>query len=273
MADNVAITAGAGTAIAADDIGSVFYQRVKPQLGADGSATDMLGGAGAVAAGVQRTTLASDDPAVTALQLIDNAVETNRFGVNLIASQIGIAGGTGVDGVTVPRVSLATNVGLPAGTAYLGKMGGTTATVAVTLSLDTSAYASGDVLADTQQVDAALRVADGTGVLQSVMVYDQDDQKAAMTLYFLQANVAMGTENSAPSITDANSLNILGFLDVAVGDYKDLGGVSVASFKNVGIPLKAVSGTDDIYVAAVNGTGTPTYTASGVKLGLGILQD
>lgn len=40
MADNVAITAGAGTAIAADDIASVWYQRVKLSHGADGSATD-----------------------------------------------------------------------------------------------------------------------------------------------------------------------------------------------------------------------------------------
>lgn len=40
MADNVAVTAGAGTTIAADEIGGVFYQRVKPVFGADGSATD-----------------------------------------------------------------------------------------------------------------------------------------------------------------------------------------------------------------------------------------
>ena len=41
MADNVAITAGSGTSIAADDISSVFYQRVKISVGADGSATDL----------------------------------------------------------------------------------------------------------------------------------------------------------------------------------------------------------------------------------------
>jgi stage V sporulation protein SpoVS len=40
MADNVAITAGSGTAIAADDISSVFYQRVKVSWGVDGSAVD-----------------------------------------------------------------------------------------------------------------------------------------------------------------------------------------------------------------------------------------
>ena len=41
MADNVAITAGSGTTIAADDISGVMYQRVKIGVGADGSATDV----------------------------------------------------------------------------------------------------------------------------------------------------------------------------------------------------------------------------------------
>lgn len=41
MADNVAITAGSGTTIAADDIGAgVLVQRVKATWGADGTATD-----------------------------------------------------------------------------------------------------------------------------------------------------------------------------------------------------------------------------------------
>src|SRR5688572_22784716 len=42
MADNVPVTAGVGTPIAADDISSVWYQRVKRSAGADGSATDFL---------------------------------------------------------------------------------------------------------------------------------------------------------------------------------------------------------------------------------------
>jgi hypothetical protein len=40
MADNVPVTAGAGTNIATDDIGSVHYQRVKLTWGVDGVATD-----------------------------------------------------------------------------------------------------------------------------------------------------------------------------------------------------------------------------------------
>ena len=73
MADNFSTTVGDGTGpdFASDDIGSVQYPRSKVSLGADGAAADALGGAGAVAAGVQRVTLASDDPAVTDLAAIE----------------------------------------------------------------------------------------------------------------------------------------------------------------------------------------------------------
>ena len=73
MADNVAITAGAGTSIAADDIASVWYQRVKLSLGADGVAVDAGAGAGAVGTDTQRVTLASDDPAVATLGAVSGA--------------------------------------------------------------------------------------------------------------------------------------------------------------------------------------------------------
>lgn len=41
MADNVPITKGSGTTIAADEIGEVFHQRVKVEVGADGVAADV----------------------------------------------------------------------------------------------------------------------------------------------------------------------------------------------------------------------------------------
>jgi hypothetical protein len=41
MADNVTVTEGTGTTIAADEIAGVKHQRVKIQHGADGSATDV----------------------------------------------------------------------------------------------------------------------------------------------------------------------------------------------------------------------------------------
>jgi len=58
--------------------------------------------------------------AATSLAILDDWDESDRAKVNLIVGQAGIAAGTGVDGATVPRVTLATNVGLPAGTNLLG---------------------------------------------------------------------------------------------------------------------------------------------------------
>lgn len=153
------------------------------------------------------------------------------------------------------------------------RVNGASVMLDVTLSLDTSAYASGDLLADTQIVSGAFRVGDGTGVLQNILVIDEDDQGAAFDLYFLDGSSSMGTENSAPSPTDAIARTILARVQVATGDYFDLGGARVADIANLARVIKAASGTKDMYVAAVNGTGSPTYTASGVRLRLGILQD
>jgi hypothetical protein len=130
MVDNVQITAGTGTTVAADDIAGVLHQRVKLSIGADGSASDAVGGAGAVSAAVQRITLASDDPAVTDLAAIevllgtidadtggiatsaavmDDWDESDRCKVNIIAGQAGVAAGSGANGATVPRVTIATD--------------------------------------------------------------------------------------------------------------------------------------------------------------------
>ena len=198
MADNVAITAGSGTNIAADDIASVFYQRVKISHGADGSATD--------------TSSAAPLPVGTLLKITD-----------------------------------------------------------VTLSLDTSAYASGDVLADSQIISACLRTDDGTGTIVNVTLTDVDDQGAGLDLIFLDANVALGTENSTPSITDGNAANILGWVRINASDWIDLGGVRLASVPCT-IPVKGVSGADDLYVAAIT-RGTPTHTASGIVLRVAIACD
>jgi len=72
-----------------------------------GTATNVNGGNRD--AGTQTITLADDDPAVTALQIMDDWDETNRCAVNLISSQIGVAGGSGANGATVQRVTVATD--------------------------------------------------------------------------------------------------------------------------------------------------------------------
>jgi hypothetical protein len=144
--------------------------------------------------------------------------------------------------------------------------------ISVTLSLDTSgAYATGDVLADTQVVTGAFRIADGRAVLRSLTVHDEDDQGIALDLVFLSANVSIGTENAAVSVTDANARSILGIVSIAGADFIDLGGVRVASKTAIGLMLEAASGVADLYVAAIS-RGVGTYTAAGIVLRLGLEQ-
>ncbi len=85
MADNIAVTAGTGTTIAADDIGAgVLVQRVKTTWGPDGTANDTdvasgkplpiqhrvsdgtawTYGSGAIASGTPRVALATDSPGI-----------------------------------------------------------------------------------------------------------------------------------------------------------------------------------------------------------------
>ena len=142
------------------------------------------------------------------------------------------------------------------------------AVLAVTLTLDTSIYASGDVLSATAAISNATRVIDGRATLESLVLVDQDDQKQGIDIYFLDANSSMGTFNVAPAISDANALTILGFVSVVAGDYKDLGGVSVVNLRNLNVNLSPATGTRTVYIATVLTSGTPTYTAAGIKLRL-----
>lgn len=142
----------------------------------------------------------------------------------------------------------------------------------VTLSLDTNAYADGDVLADTQALANAVRVAGGRAHLQSVVVIDESDQKQGFDLIFLDADNSLGSENSAPSIGDANAGTIIGRVQIGAGDYYDLGGVSIANVNGIGLMLKAATATTSIWVAAIS-RGSGTYGAAAIKLKLAFLWD
>lgn len=85
MADNLDITAGTGTTIAADEIAGVLHQRAKISLGADGSAADAVGGTGTANAGVQRITLATNDAAVIALQALAAAADGTELQMDIVA--------------------------------------------------------------------------------------------------------------------------------------------------------------------------------------------
>lgn len=160
MADNVTVDSGTGITVATDDIGGVAYQRVKISQGADGSATDVssaaplqvtLANTGANTTPVVVDLGANNDVTVTgsvtanagtnlntsllaleaggnlagaatSLAVIDDWDETDRAKVNPIVGNAGVTGNTGTVDAGTQRVTLATNVALPAGSNAIGKL-------------------------------------------------------------------------------------------------------------------------------------------------------
>ena len=144
----------------------------------------------------------------------------------------------------------------------------------VSLSLDTSAYANADLLADTQTISDFFNDNDGAGSIKSLVVIDTDDQTLyTFSLWFLDGTGSLGTENSAPSATDAVCQTVLAKVDFATTDGLDLGDSKVYSKTGLSIPVKAIAGTNDLGIAAIVTTGTPTHTASGIRVRIGMELD
>jgi hypothetical protein len=141
----------------------------------------------------------------------------------------------------------------------------------LTLSLDTNAYADGDVLADRQALANVVGLPAGAGVVQSITLLDCDDQGQALDIVILDSDVSLGTENAAVSIGDADAAKIIAIVEVAADDYIDLVNSQVACKDNLGIAFKCAAGDTSLYIGAIS-RGTGTYTAAGIKMRIGILQ-
>ena len=149
----------------------------------------------------------------------------------------------------------------------LGKVSADMARATLVFSTDTSAYASGDLIADLQEITGVFRNPNSFIEIISATIIDQADQANVMYLVFMSASTSLGTENSAPNISDANVL--LGFpkqLPIAAADYVDYGGAKVAQLRNCGLVLKGNGSDTSLYAGLINETGTPTYAAGSLKL-------
>lgn len=173
------------------------------------------------------------------------------------------------DGVDIGNVDVAS---IAAGENVIGKVGAPDIVVTVTPTCDTNAYASGDLIFDSTEIANAVRANGGQAILESVTIIDKADQGVAFTLLLANAATDFGTLNTAPDADDAECATVVGWVPVATSDYVDLGAAKVACIRNIGLLVQAGGATTSLYVAAVNGTGTPTFGASDLVVMLGFLR-
>ena len=100
------------------------------------------------------------------------------------------------------------------------------------------------------------------------MVLDGDDQNVAFDLVFSSAAITLGTANDVVNITDANAANVLGVVKFVVATHaQDLINSIVFVMANIGLIMQGTSSS--LFVSAIVRSGTPTFTAAGMKIKLG----
>lgn len=186
MADNVAITAGAGTSIRTDDNAGQHHQAVKITLGADGTFREF-------ADGDQR------DSAGYAVW---------------------------VD----PRPKSASQTQNQSG-----------------LTTATTAYTSGDVLGSLLTFTSMARASGGRGRITGAVLLDDGDIISGVDLFLFSATVTFGTDNAAPSISDADAANCVGIIQLPAAI--DVGASRIASAHSIAVPYACAA--TSLFVAMV----------------------
>jgi hypothetical protein len=139
----------------------------------------------------------------------------------------------------------------------------------LTLSLDTNAYATGDVLAAPQELTNFFRMVGGRARIQSIVLLDEDAQAQAVDIILMNATGSLGAENAAFGPTDAVARTIIATISIVAADYISAGNSHIASGE-VNVLLEAATDSSSLFVGAVVRSGAPTYTAAGIRLKFGV---
>jgi len=234
VADNVAITAGTGTAIAADEVvdgtlGTVKVQYVKLMDGTLNSTTKatVATAAQTMSAGYQLVALATDSVNVNGLATAANSSPV------VIAPQ--------------------------------------TTDVSVTPTVTAGAYTAGNVLGGIMNFINIVPSIGSNGVLQSITAkFKATAVTGSLEVAIFRANPSNGTytDHAAPTWNSADMANLLGIYTMATVNSK-LGTMAIYNLDGIGKAFVS-SSTSLFAVVVVDGTPTPAST-SDFTLGLAVL--
>jgi hypothetical protein len=146
--------------------------------------------------------------------------------------------------------------------------------VSATPTVDTSAYASGDLIGAKITLANAVQVAAGSGELLSLVLSDLANQKSDIdvVLFDSDPSTTTFTDQAALDIDDADLVKVIGVISIAAADYVSFVDNAVATLRDLRLGFKLASGTS-LYAALVC-RGTPTYASSSdLKLRAIVNQD
>jgi len=277
MADDYSVTEGSGLTFGADEVSGVKYPRVKPVIGADGVVTDTSAGAGAVDTGTQRTTLASDDPAVVALQVLDDIKQTED------AAHSTGHGGALVLGVRRDAKAVGADTDGDYATFNLNANGdlrvdaGARGVPSVQPTVTAGAYTAGDILGGEMTIANAARVSGAGGSLKAITAIVEDDSGTNVwaandieVLIFDSNPAGTYTDNAAMALTDDDAELLVAAVTLDT-KYKS-GNVSVLSASGFDIPY-VCSGSSSLFAVAVNVNGRQPAATDAIRFKFHLERD
>lgn len=230
MVDNVSITSGAGTTIAADDVDGVKFQRVKPAWGVDGVAND-----------VNATT-----PLPVELYSGGSAVTQAPLGQATMAASVPVA-------ISSNQTAIPT---LPAS--------GATISVDVTRPGDTTAYAAGDAWSDSTSAPASGgftlagmgRVSGGSGIITDAVLTTSADAATLLQgeIWLFDTSVTNVNDNSAFAVSDAEIKTYVGKIPFVL---EDAGNNGAAHLTGLNLAYTCVGSANLRFLVKVKNAYTP----------------
>ena len=114
----------------------------------------------------------------------------------------------------------------------------------------------------------------GTAIIQSIVILDDDDNGQPLDIVFMDTTGLLDASDDATVIDAADGVipdAILGV--VSVTNYFDGVLWQVGQKDSIGLTIKSASTTRSVYISAINRGSTSTWTAAGLRLKIGYIQD
>lgn len=150
---------------------------------------------------------------------------------------------------------------------HLKVSSGSGVVVELTPVLDTNIYADNDVLFISTEIAGVSDMQGGVVKLVSAVLFDGDDQGTEVEVFLTTNSTTPGTINGAISAADTVLDDIVGRLHFST--FNDLINSQNSVLTGQDQIIQLGSGSTSLYAFGVVRSGTPTYTASGMKLKLG----
>jgi hypothetical protein len=287
MPDNIQVTAGTGTTIAADDISGVLHQRVKLTWGADGTANDAS--ASSPLPVVQTGALPAGSNALGSVSVTSGSVALSSAiptGANTIGS-VGITGALPAGSNALGSVSVSS---IAASEIHLGEVGGRTivSNASITRPADTVAYASGDAIADSTSAPTvftfsnAARINQGSGVIIGAMLVDSANQatKGDFDLLIFDTTYTPNNDNAVFTPTNAEMESCVGVVRFSSSNFVTGNAAAGASGNALclgtltdNIGFKCGSGSTSLFARLVTRSAYTPVSGKKFTIRLRILQD